>query len=70
MLLEDHWMNSVDDYDVQIRDYCIMRVQLSEKVLNLEIPLKAWNKNAPLVLDPLYNRDKIYERPIINEEIW
>ena len=22
--LEDHWMNAIDDYDIQIRDYCRM----------------------------------------------
>lgn len=67
--LEDHWMNVVDDYDVRIRDYCRMTLHLVEKVLNMEISLKALEKDVTNIMDPLYNRDKIYDRPIMNDEI-
>ena len=36
-VLEDHWMNVIDDYDVHIEDYCRTSLQLAEKVLNMEI---------------------------------
>ena len=62
-------MNIVDDYDIFIRDYCRIIVQLIEKVLNIDIPLKASNKDVPGILDPLYSKEKIYERPVMNAKI-
>ena len=58
-------MNCVEYYDVKIRHYSRMSIACK----NLEIPLKTWNKDALEVLDPLYNRDMIYERPIMNAKI-
>ena len=62
-------MNLLDDYDVQIRDYCRMTLNLEEKELKMNIPLKFVEKDMKYVLDPLYNRDKIYDRMIMNLEI-
>ena len=62
-------MNLLDDYDVQIRDYCRMTLYLEEKELKMNIPLKFVEKDMKYVLDPLYNRDKIYDRMIMNLEI-
>ena len=42
---------------------------MAEKVLNTEISFKARNKDFTEIMDPLYNRDKIYERTITNVEI-
>ena len=67
--LEDHWMNLLDDYDVQIRDYCRMTLYLEEKELKMNIPLKFVEKDMKYVIDPLYNRGKIYDRMIMNLEI-
>lgn len=67
--LEDHWMNAIDDYNVHIMDYCRMNLHLAEKVLNMKIYLKAIEKDAPRIMDPLYNRYKIYYTPIINTKI-
>ena len=36
--IEDHWMNTTNDYDVCIRDYCRMTLYLAEKALHLTIP--------------------------------
>lgn len=51
--LKDHWMNTVDDYDVCIRDYCRMSLHIVEKVLNIDIPIEAWDKDVTKILDPL-----------------
>lgn len=67
--LEDHQMNLIDAYDFFIRDYCRMSLYLAENVLNMKIPLKAIEKDVPWIMDPLYKRDKIYDRPIMNVEI-
>ena len=63
MAIEDDWMNCIDDYDIWIMNYYRMILQLAEKVLNLEVSLKEWNKDTTDVMDLLYNRDKIYECP-------
>ena len=62
-------MNEIDDCDVHIRYYCRMSLHLAEKVLNMEITLKAWDKDVLKIMDPLYNKDKTYDRPIMNVEI-
>ena len=31
--IEDHWMNTINDYDVHIRDYCRMTLYLAKKAL-------------------------------------
>lgn len=46
-----------------------MTLYLAEKALNMKIPLKHVKKDTKDVLDPLYNRGKIYDRPIINGKI-
>ena len=67
--LENHWMNSIDDYDVKIRDYFRMTLYLVEKELKMKIPLKAVEKDTNDVWNLMHNRDKIYDRPIINAHI-
>lgn len=67
--LTDHWMGVINEYDVIIKYYYRMSVQIAKNVLNMEIPLKAWDKDVPEILDPLYNRDNIYERSIMNAKI-
>ena len=62
-------MNTTNDYDVQIRDYCRMNLYLVEKALKIEIPLKTWQKYFEKLLDPLLNRDKIGDRPIMSAEV-
>ena len=32
-VVEDHWMNATNDYDVHIRDYCRMTLYLAKKAL-------------------------------------
>ncbi len=46
-----------------------MDLPLAEKVLNLHIPLKVWNKDSPNILDPTYNKDKIFELSIMNAKV-
>lgn len=46
-----------------------MSLHLVEKGLIMEIPLKAWDKDVPEIMDPLYNKDKTYDRPIMNVSI-
>ena len=46
-----------------------MNVALTEKVLNLHIPLNVWEKDMLDILDPLYKKDKIYERDVVNVEV-
>lgn len=43
-----------------------MDLALVEKFLNLQIPLKNWEKDTPNILDPFYNKDKIYKRVVVN----
>lgn len=46
-----------------------MSLYLAENALKLKIPLKAMEKDTKEFMDPLYKRDKIYDRPIMNVEI-
>ena len=62
-------MNAIDDYDIHIRDNCRMKLYLVEKALKMNIPIKAVQKDTKDVLDPLYNHEKIYDRPIVNVKI-
>lgn len=61
--LEDHWMNAVDDYNVHIRDYCRMSLHLEEKILNMELHLKALEKNVPEIMIPCTTRIKLMIGP-------
>ena len=47
-----------------------MGLVLVEKVLNMKIPLKVWEKDTLGVIDPLYNMGKIYERAMVNVEVY
>ena len=38
--IEDHQMNTTNDYDFHIRDYCRMNLYLEERDLKINIPLK------------------------------
>ena len=67
--IEDHWMNTTDDYDIRIRDYCRMTLYLAEKALHLTFPNELWLQDSQDVLDPLFNASKVGERPILNAEI-
>ena len=68
-VIEDHWMNATNDYDVHIRDYCRMTLYLVEKALHLNIPDEIRQQDSKELLDPLFNADKIGERPILNAEV-
>ena len=46
-----------------------MDLTLAKKVLNLQIPLKIWDKDTWDILYPLYNRDKIYDSVVVNAEV-
>ena len=67
--IEDHWMNATDDYDVRIRDYCRTTLYLAEKALHLTFPNEVWLQDSQDILDPLYNENKVGERPILNAEV-
>ena len=67
--IEDHWMNAVDDYNIRIRDYCRMTLYLASSGLKIKVPLKVVQQYTEDFLDPLYNRDDIFYRPIMNVEI-
>ena len=59
-------MNIVDDYEIQLRDYCRMNLYLVGGVLNIMVPLKIVQKDTKYFLYPLYKRDKIFDQPIMN----
>ena len=67
--IEDHWLNCQDDYEVCVRDYYLMDLKLEEEVLQISLMLEIIDHDTPNILDPIYNRDKIYERAIINAEV-
>jgi len=62
-------MNATDDYDIPIRDYCRMTLYLVEKTLKLNIPEEIRKQDSKVLLDPLFNLEKIGERPIMNAEL-
>ena len=68
-MIEDYWMNTIDDYDVHIMDYCRMTLCLAESALKEKIPMKIVQQDTKDLLDPLFDRDKIGDRPIMNVEI-
>jgi hypothetical protein len=67
--IEDHWMNTVDDYNIRIRDYCRMTLYLAKISLKVKVPLKIVQKDMEDLPDPLFNKDKIGDRPIMNVEV-
>ena len=67
--IKDHWMNATDYYDVCIRDYCRMTLYLEESALKINISLKIIQKDTKDLINPLFNRDKIGDRPIMNAKI-
>ena len=67
--LEDHWMNTVDEYDIHIRYHCRMTLHLEISTLEIKVPLKIAQEDTEDPLDPLYNRDTIFDQPIMNVEI-
>jgi hypothetical protein len=46
-----------------------MTLYLAEKVLKIKILLKAMENDTIDILDPLYNRGKIYDQLIMNAKI-
>ena len=46
-----------------------MNLYLVEKALKIKILLKIWQQDFEELLDPLFNRDKIGEWPIMNTEV-
>lgn len=46
-----------------------MNLYLAGSPLKIKVPLKAVQQDTQDVLDPLYIRDKIYDRPIMNAVI-
>ena len=67
--IEDHWMNATNDYDVHIRDYCRMTLYLAQKVLKVKILKEIPKQDSGELLDPMFNSNKIRERPIMNVEV-
>lgn len=67
--IEHHWMNVINDYDVRIRDYYGMTLYLAESTLNLNILVEIRQRDSKELLDPLFNLDKIRERPIMNAKV-
>ena len=62
-------MNATDNYDVRICDYCRMTLYLVEMTLNLTIPNEIGLQDSQELLDPLFNPNKVGERPILNVEV-
>ena len=46
-----------------------MELKLVEEVLQIPLSLKIFDQDTPNILDPIYNRDKIYDRVIVNVEV-
>lgn len=46
-----------------------MTLYLEGSALKIKVPLKIMHQDTEEVLDPLYNRDKINNQPIMNAEI-
>ena len=46
-----------------------MTLYLVGSALNIKVPLKIVQQDIEEVLDPLYNRDKIFDQPIMNAQI-
>ena len=46
-----------------------MTLYLVEKALKITIPLKIWKQYFDKLLDPLFNKDRIGERPIMSVEV-
>ncbi len=46
-----------------------MDLALAEKNLKLQIILNSWEKDTLDILDPLYNKEKIYERVMVNAKV-
>ena len=62
-------MNALDDYDIHIRDYCMMNLYLESSALKLKIPLKVIQQDIEDVLGMLFNRAKIGDQSIMNAKI-
>lgn len=46
-----------------------MTLYLEWITLMIKVPLKVVQQDTKDVIDPLYNKEKIYDRPIMNVEI-
>ena len=46
-----------------------MELKLIEEAPQLYLSLKVIDKDSPKILDPLYNKDKIFDRTIVNFEV-
>ena len=62
-------MNATNDYDVHIRGYYRMTLYLIERALHLNIPDEIRLQDSKELLDPLFNVDKVGERPILNAKV-
>ena len=62
-------MNATNDYDVYIKDYCRMTLYLVEKALRVQISEEILKQDSKGLLDPLFNLDRIGERPIMNAKV-
>ena len=58
-VVEDHWMNATNDYDVCIRDYCRMTLYLVEKALKIKIPLKIVQQDTDDLLNLFFNKKRL-----------
>ena len=46
-----------------------MDLKLAEEVLQILLMLEVIDQDTPDILDPIYNRDNIYDRAIVNVEV-
>ena len=46
-----------------------MTLYLVEKALKIKIPLKIWQQDSEKLFEPLFNRDKIGDKPIMSVEV-
>ena len=69
MAIEDHWLNCQDDYEARIKDYFQMDLKLTKEFLQFPLSLKVIDKDSPNILDPVYNRDRIFDKVIMNVKV-
>ena len=50
-------------------DYCRKDLKLAKEVLQILLMLEVINQDTPDILNLIYNRDKIYDRAIVNVEL-
>ena len=46
-----------------------MDLKLAEEILQILLTLEVIDQDTPNILDPIYNKDKIYDKVIVNAEV-